>query len=117
MNEEQIALGTPRARAKKYLVAAAALTVLAAPAVCGYLLGQKAAESAIYAAAYKEGRGDARAELAALLVKEQGFVAPIELPADADVNCETLTLLAARAGALLAIQSEAQMVSDQTETP
>lgn len=113
MNEDE--LGTPAARGKKYLAALAALALIAGPAVGGYLLGKDAGQSAIYAGAYKEGRADARAELALLLVKEQGIVAPIEMPADEDLDCQTLTLLSARAGTLMGIQAAAELVSDQTE--
>jgi hypothetical protein len=112
MNEDQ--LGTPRARLRRLIVSGTAFAVLVALPVGGYLLGKDAGQSAIYAAAYKEGRSDARAELALLLVKEQGIVAPIAIPEDEDLDCQTMTLLSARAGTLLGIQSAAELVSDQT---
>lgn len=86
--------------------------VLGSAASSGYAFGVMHANrvtAAVYGEGFENGRDQARAELATLLLQEEGLMQPIEIPEDAD--CLALTLLSARAGALTALQSVTTLIS------
>lgn len=76
----------------------------------GYTFGKADGHQLGYGDGYKDGIEMERHQLATLVKASEGITGPLTIPDDAD--CETMALIAARAGALLGLQIVTAVVGE-----
>ena len=82
------------------------------PAALFYTLGERAGRGGSYVAGYQQGKLDRETEMVRIISALQTTLAPIKV--DDDMDCQTLSLIAARAGALTGVTSVAFAVGLST---